>query len=102
MKGDDMAKADDMKAQDVHANETQFTQEQRSRADRRQFLSRGLAATSGLVLAGKWKGFLPSSLVSAATQNQPVCPPASPALIPVGEITSRDGKLKAVLSVIGG
>ena len=31
-----MAKADDMKAQDVHANETQFTQEQRSRADRRQ------------------------------------------------------------------
>src|SRR5258707_1007425 len=101
MKGDDMAKADDMKAQDVDANEhTQVTQEQRSHAGRRQFLGRALAATSGVALLGKWKGFLPSSLVEAATQNQMVCPPPSPAFIPVGEITSRNGKLQAVLSVI--
>ncbi len=96
-----MAKADDMKAQDVDANEhTQFTQEQRNRAGRRQFLLGALATTSGVALAVSGKRFFPSSL--AATQTQPVCPPPSPAFIPVGEITSRDGKLKAVLSVIGG
>ena len=43
-----MAKADDMKGQDVDANEhTQFTQEQRSRADRRQFLDLILGAWAG-------------------------------------------------------
>jgi len=98
-----MAKANDRKAQNAKTNEgTADTTEQKSRADRRKFLRQALVATSGVALAGRWNGFLPSSLVEAALQTKPVCPPASPAFIPVNEITSNGGRLRAMLMVEGG
>src|SRR5215813_1166013 len=98
-----MAKANDRKAQNAKTNEgTPATKEQKSRADRRKFLRQALVATSGVALAGSWKEFFPSSLVDASVQTPPVCPPASPAFIPVNEITSSGHRLRAVLSVMGG
>ena len=93
-----MAEADDVQAK----NEvTWATEEQKIRTARRRFLSRALLAVSGVVaLTRRSEALFP--LVAAAPQTKPVCPPPSPAFVPVGEITSGNRKLKAVLSVIGG
>lgn len=97
-----MEEADEVKAQSVPAKKaTSAKKEQKSRAARRKFLLQAFAATSGLVLARRWSKFFGSGVVRAAIQTDPVCP-ASPAFTPVGEIISRDGRLRAVLSVIGG
>jgi FtsP/CotA-like multicopper oxidase with cupredoxin domain len=96
-----MAIANDRTAPSVETDEDiPAANEQESRADRRKFLGQALAATSGLLLAGRWREFFPSSLVGAALQA--VCPASSQAFVPVNEIIRKDGKLKAVLSVMGG
>jgi FtsP/CotA-like multicopper oxidase with cupredoxin domain len=94
-----MAEADDVKVQNVDMNKTvPVTREQKARTARRQFLRQALAVTSGVAISE----LLPSSLLEAATQNTPVCPPAGPAFIPVGEITSQGGKLQAIMKVVSG
>ena len=98
-----MEEADEVKAEnDATKKTTSATRKQKSRAARRKFLRQAFAATLGVVLGARWNKFFGSALVKAARTVEPVCPPSSPAFIPVGEITSRDRKLKAVLSVIGG
>ena len=94
-----MAEADDVKVQNVDMTKSvPATKEQLARAARREFLRRALAVTSGVAIAG----VLPSSLLEAAPQNTPVCPPAGAPFIPVGEITSQGGKLQAVMKVVSG
>jgi FtsP/CotA-like multicopper oxidase with cupredoxin domain len=89
-----------MEEADATNEATPSTRKQKSRAARRKFLRQAFAATSGVVLARQW--FFGSVLAKAAPQATPVCTPTSPAFAPVGELTSRDGTLKAVLSVTGG
>lgn len=94
-----MAEADDLKVQDVKTDEAApATKEQLSRATRRRFLRQALAVTSGVALLE----LLPSSLLEAAPQNTPVCPPPGLAFTPVGEITSQNQKLQAVIKVVSG
>ncbi len=65
-------------------------------AARRQFMIRALAATSGLALTG----MLPTSMIEAAQAQS--CPPASIANLPlqaIGQITSQNGKLQAIMRV---
>jgi FtsP/CotA-like multicopper oxidase with cupredoxin domain len=98
-----MTIANDRTAQSAETDEDiPAANEQESRADRRRFLGQALAATSGIVLARRWSKFVGSVLAKGARQALLVCPASSPALVPVNEITRKDGKLKAVLSVMGG
>src|ERR1044072_549286 len=95
-----MTKANDRTAHSAETDEdVPAANEQESRADRRRFLGQALAATSGIVLAWRWSKFVGSVLAKGTHQ---ACPASSPALVTVNEITSKDGKLKAVLSVMGG
>ncbi len=94
-----MAEADDLKVQDSKTSEdAPAAKAQLSRAARRRFLRQAFAVTSGVALAE----LLPFSLLEAAPQNTPVCPPAGSAFIPVGEITSQSKKLQAVIKVASG
>jgi len=96
-----MEEADEAKVQNVAVKKaTSATGEQKRRAARRKFLRQALAATSGVVLAGQWSKFGCPLLVKAAGQSPTVCPPAGPAFAPVVEMTSRDGRLRGVLSVL--
>lgn len=78
---------------------TSATRKQKSHATRRKFFGQAFAAALGIVLGPRWSKFFASP---PAPQITAVCPSASPAFTPVGEITSRDRKLKAVLSVMSG
>ena len=91
-----MEEVDEVKPQDDATKET--TSATRKQAARRKFLRQAIAATSGVVLARQW--FLGPIPVKAALQT--ACTPASSAFTPVGELTSRDGRLRAVLCVRSG
>lgn len=89
--------------QKIEATSSVATSQQSNKNDkpdlaaRREFMIRALAATSGLALAGA----LPSAAIDAAAQTQS-CPPAtitSPSLQAIGQITSQNGKLQAIMRV---
>ncbi|MBS1787172.1 MAG: multicopper oxidase domain-containing protein [Acidobacteria bacterium] len=66
-------------------------------AARREFMIKALAATSGLAFSS----LLPTATIEATAQTQS-CPPTSitsPALQAVGQITSQNGKLQAIMRV---
>ena len=65
-------------------------------APRRDFLRQGLAITSGIALSE----LFPSALSEAVPQT--TCPPPGPALVPIGEISSQNKKLEAVITVTNG